>query len=121
MSADTPASYPVVIDPEYSAFLVKARIIGPQEGYAIALHGSQTRDFDVIAVPWITECRSPKNLVTRICFNTGWKMQSETPVEREHGRLVWSLLREEFGDPRFVDFSVMPPLGMGVDSPGGPQ
>lgn len=104
------SAWPVVIDTEYAAFLTKSRIIGKQEGYAIALHGSMTRDFDLVAIPWAEDCRKPINLVTRLCFSTGWKMQDESPTPREHGRLVWSLIREEFGDPRFIDFSVMPSI-----------
>lgn len=103
------SALPVIIDPDYSRFLVKARIIAKQEGYALAVHGSMIRDLDVVAIPWTAECRKPINLLTRICFNSGLKMQDETPTIREHGRLVWSLLFPEFGDPRFVDFSVMPP------------
>ncbi|MEM7789784.1 MAG: hypothetical protein AAF546_00150 [Verrucomicrobiota bacterium] len=101
-------AFPVVMDPEYSEFLTKARIIGKQEGYAIALHGSMTRDFDVVAIPWTSSCHDAFNLVMRLCLNTGWKDQDGDPVERDHGRLVWSLIREEFGDPRFIDLSVMP-------------
>lgn len=104
------SAFPVVIDPDYAAFLTKSRIIAKQEGYAIAIHGSLTRDFDLVAIPWIQDCRKPVNLVTRLCFNTGWKTQDGDPIEREHGRLVWSLIREEFGDPRFIDFSVMPAI-----------
>lgn len=104
------SAFPVVIDPDYAAFLTKSRIIAEQEGYAIAIHGSLTRDFDLVAIPWTKDCSKPITLLTRLCFNTAWKMQHETPTHREHGRLVWSLIREEFGDPRFIDFSVMPKI-----------
>lgn len=110
LAASAGSAFPVVIDPDYAAFLTKSRIIAKEEGYAIATHGSLTRDFDVVAIPWTKEARKPINLVTRLCFNTGWKTQDGDPVEREHGRLVWSLIREEFADPRFIDFSVMPSI-----------
>lgn len=115
-----------VVDPDYARFLTKARIIARQEGYAIAIHGSLTRDFDVIAVPWTAEASSPKALVCRISFNTGWYAQRHDggrakigegvePAIKEHGRMVWSLLSPNVGfttegppDPRWIDFSVMP-------------
>ncbi len=111
---------PVVIDPDYSAFIVRARIIAKQEGYALAIHGSTTRDLDLIAVPWTKDARSPQALTARIDFNTGWRRQRSNgtkcdigekvdPTVREHGRLVWTFLPDGFADPRFVDFSVIPP------------
>lgn len=111
---------PVVIDPDYSAFIVRARIIAKQEGYALAVHGSTTRDLDLIAVPWTKEARTPQALTARIDFNTGWRRQRADgtrceigervePTAREHGRLVWIFMPEGFADPRFVDFSVIPP------------
>ena len=111
---------PVVIDPDYSAFIVRARIIAKQEGYALAIHGSTTRDLDLIAVPWTKEARSPQALTARIDFNTGWRRQRADgtrceigervePTAKEHGRLVWTFMPEGFADPRFVDFSVIPP------------
>lgn len=96
-------------DPDYARFLTKAKIVAKQEGYAIAVHGSTMSDLDVVAIPWIAKPRSPKEMVTRVCFHSELKMQDEEPTEREHGRLVWSLLFPGFGDPRFVDFSVIPP------------
>ena len=120
-SPSSPCSgIPVVLDPDYSAFIVRARIIAKQEGYALAIHGSTTRDLDLIAVPWTTAARSPQALTTRIDFNTGWRRQRADgtrceigekvePTVREHGRLVWTFMPEGFADPRFVDFSVIPP------------
>jgi hypothetical protein len=30
------------------------------------------------------------------------------PGEKPHGRLVWTMVFKAFGDPRFIDLSVMP-------------
>lgn len=107
--ASTGSAVPIIVDPDYSRFIVQARIMAKQDGYALAVHGTLTRDLDVIAVPWAATCREPHNLVARIEGLLGWKRQAEEPTVREHGRLVWSLIRHEVGDPRFVDFSVIPP------------
>ena len=95
-------------DPDYAAFATKAKLVAKQEGYAIAIHGSTMADLDVIAIPWTEKPCKPKALVDRVCFHTDLKAQSQEPTKRLHGRLVWSLLFPGFGDPRFVDFSVLP-------------
>jgi len=102
---------PYFADPDYASFLSKARIIARQDGYALAVHGSAQRDLDVIAVPWVADPRQPIHLVTRIAFGTGLTIQTNEPTVREHGRLVWCLLFPVFGDPRYVDVSVISPHG----------
>lgn len=131
------ATIPMVIDPDYSAFIVKARLVAKSEGYAIAIHGSTTRDLDLIAVPWIATPRLPAALACQIAFNTGWLIQKSDgtragigervePAIREHGRMVWTFLppsadptSPDWPDPRFVDFSVIPPNAEAGQNNGG--
>ena len=111
--APTSSVQPVygVFDPDYARFFTKARIVAAEEGYALSVHGSFSRDMDMIAVPWTAYAshRTPMNLAAQVEYRTGWKLQSKEPTEREHGRLVWSFLAPETEDPRWIDFSVIPP------------
>jgi hypothetical protein len=97
-----------IIDPDYGRIYTMVRKLAWEEGYAIGLHGSFTRDLDLIAVPWDDgrNC-NPEKLVRRILQATGMKEAHGNPGAKPHGRLVWTLLLPEFGDPRFVDLSIM--------------
>lgn len=99
-----------IMDPDYARFVSKARCIARSEGYAIAVHGSMTRDLDVIAIPWVEKPNSsPSQLAHQIAGRTGLTLHPEIQL-REHGRIACTMLFPESGDPRFVDFSVMPPF-----------
>jgi hypothetical protein len=99
-----------IIDPDYGRIYTMVRKLAWEEGYAIGLHGSFTRDLDLIAVPWEAgrNCK-PEKLVARILQATGMTVAcTSNPGDKPYGRLVWTLLLPEFGDPRFVDLSIMP-------------
>lgn len=99
-----------IIDPDYARVFTMARVLAWQEGYAVAMHGSFTRDLDLIAVPWTDAACEPEHLVRRVADAAGLGFQSEKGHAHPHGRLVWTLLFPGFSDPRFVDFGVMPRL-----------
>ena len=40
-----------ILDPDYARFFSKARCTAHMDGYALAIHGSFTRDLDIIAIP----------------------------------------------------------------------
>lgn len=97
-----------VIDPDYARIYTMARCLAWQEGYALCMHGSFTRDLDLLAVPWTGSACEPEHLVQRIASATGLRPTGHPPGQKPHGRLAWTLLLPGFDDPRFVDFSVMP-------------
>lgn len=98
-----------IIDPEYGRVFTIARLIAWQEGYSVCAQGSFTRDLDLLAVPWTELARKDTEiLVRRIAQAAGLTIQGE-PSDKPHGRKAWTLLFPAFGDPRFVDLSVMPP------------
>lgn len=76
-------------------------------GYALAVHGSETRDFDVIAAPWIETASGPFGLVHAICIAIDGFISEdkEYPVHKPHGRLSWSI---QIGGGAYIDLSVMP-------------
>lgn len=95
-----------------SGFLDRVREIAHKAGYAIAVHGSQTRDLDLIAVPWTIQATSRDELVQRLCEQLGLLVKdyadgriTSNPEQKPHGRLAWALV----GCPapwRYVDLSV---------------
>lgn len=96
-----------IIDPDYARIFTIARCLGWSEGYALAIHGSFTRDLDMIAVPWTDAACSPEKLVTRIADAADLAINGD-PGQKPHGRLAFTLLFKGFSDPRFIDLSVMP-------------
>lgn len=97
-----------IIDPDYARIFTMARCLAWAEGYALLFHGSFTRDLDLIAVPWTAAACEPDHLQRRIVAAADLRSLDEKPSTKEHGRLVWTLVFKGFGDPRFIDFSVMP-------------
>lgn len=100
-----------IIDPEYARVFTIARCLAWAEGYALAMQGSFTRDLDLLAVPWTDTACEPEHLARRIEEAAGLRiMHPSKEGEKPHGRLVWTLKFKTFGDPRFVDLSIMPRL-----------
>jgi hypothetical protein len=97
-----------IIDPDYARVFTMARVLAWSEGYAMTMHGSFTRDLDLVAVPWTERACEPEHLARRICDAADLRFADKKPGVKPHGRLVWTLLFPKFGDPRFVDLSVMP-------------
>lgn len=109
------SAVPVVVDPAYSEFFVKARIAAKENGYALAMHGSGIRDLDLIAIPWTDESRSPTNLIAQVAYRTDCETNGHPVTEHKHGRLsVVFMINDHFSDPRYVDFSIMPPKEQNV-------
>jgi hypothetical protein len=105
----------------YGAFKEKALELG----YALAVHGSMQRDFDLVAVPWIEQAADAETLVEalrEICggfiIDPGtpagrWDAEQKqfvpatvgNPEIKPHGRLAWTI---QLGGRPSIDLSVMP-------------
>ena len=79
--------------------------IARSHGYAMAVHGSVARDFDLVCIPWVEEAADPQTVVDEITTKFAFK-ETDKPARREHGRLVYTL-SISFGDC-FIDLSFMP-------------
>ncbi len=99
----------------YAQLLPKIREAAKPLGYAIAIHGSMKRDFDLVAVPWIEEAASAEELVKMIAKEVdGFVIGGgPEPMERgkvtdgtkqPHGRLSFNIC---WGGKPFIDLSVM--------------
>lgn len=82
-------------------------------GYAIGLHGTLDRDYDLIAVPWVAEAVNDWDLAQAIFKVTGcvrWRVLQNQGVPKPHGRLVycfdWDKNNHENKD--YIDLSIMP-------------
>ena len=67
--------------------------IARSHGYALALHGTLQRDFDIIAIPWIDDVSDPTPLVKALCeeFDLEPNHEITEPDRRPHGRLSYSI------------------------------
>lgn len=99
----------------YDHALVLARATAYEHGYAIAVHGSEMRDLDLIGVPWTAEASDADTLAEAIRARTGGTFGQNPRTERPHGRLSWSIhLNNEHSLGNFkpvlpyIDLSVMP-------------
>lgn len=61
-----------------------------EHGYALAVHGSLQRDFDVIAIPW-TEDPSPPDKVIAEIVQSYFIRQIGEPTEIRHGRIAYTI------------------------------
>lgn len=96
------------------------REVARQHGYALAEHGSQRRDIDLIAVPWTAEAVDPIVLAEamraeteRLIGGAFYKPDENNelcwrgkPGLKPHRRLAWSF---HLGRGPYIDLSVMSP------------
>lgn len=98
--------------------------IGRRHGYAMAFHGSMSRDLDVVAVPWVVDANPPHELIDEILKLTGGRLKlndgtltssaiddAGQPVknafgEKPHGRRAYTIAFD--GAWHFIDLSVIP-------------
>lgn len=102
----------------YAQLLPQIRESAKCLGYAIAIHGTMSRDLDLIAVPWIEDAVPVGELVAAIAeavsgFVIGDIANCGTidqPTIQPHGRRSWNIC---WGGSPFIDLSVMPRIGDG--------
>ena len=75
-------------------------------GYALAIHGSMSRDFDLIAMPWTVEAVSDDELLTAFKKNHGLEPNHEGKVKKLHNRIAVTL--QISGGDVFADLSILP-------------
>lgn len=109
----------------YLSLLSDVREAAKRHGYAIGIHGSMSRDFDLIAAPWVDHPSPPdvlieaiRNTVNGTITPTGtvgarWDAEKnhfvdaiiENPKPKPCGRLAWNI---QIGGGAVLDVSVMP-------------
>lgn len=107
----------------YYAVLFPALVgVARVHGYALAIHGSMSRDCDIIAVPWVEYVSAPIVLVralAEVCqgslsHSVHWPvLKEEPPTNKPHRRLSWCIyLSDRGGSGPYLDVSVMPPIAL---------
>lgn len=91
--------------PAYAAMYQEFAEICRKHGYALAIHGSLQRDFDVIAVPWTETPSDPQEVVNEL-ESTFAIDAIRGPNQKPHGRICWSIVIG-FGHSQ-LDFSFIP-------------
>lgn len=87
-----------------------ARNVGKHQGYAVAVHGSQIRDLDLLAVPWIEDLAiTPLRLAETIAAALPGVIKGKAEP-KPHGRVAFVIFpRVRYGfDTWYIDLSVMP-------------
>ncbi len=93
--------------PGYCAIYPGMAEIFVSHGYALAIHGSMVRDFDLVAIPWVECPSSVENIIAEICkkYAIHYVPSETNPKENLHGRVCYTLFA--WGDWKF-DLSFMP-------------
>lgn len=91
--------------PVYASIYHEFAEVAREFGYALAIHGSLARDFDLIAIPWAENPASPEAVIAELEHQFAVEATGElTP--KLHGRLCQTLTFA-WGDS-FIDLSFMP-------------
>lgn len=102
----------------YTVLYPKLVEVAREQGYALAVHGSMVRDFDLIAVPWsdtacdaLTLVLAIKGVVRGIFSHEDFDdlVPDGNPSVKPHGRRAWSIHFTNAGcHGPYIDISVMP-------------
>lgn len=78
-------------------------------GYSLAVHGSLTRDIDLVAIPWEEKCVKSDELVDAITRKVNFYFKDikvvKCPHTKPHGRKSWAI---HISEKIYIDLSVMP-------------
>lgn len=96
---------PANFAPVYCALYPALAEIARKHGYAMAIHGTMARDFDLICIPWVEKPSKPEDVVAEIT-STYATTDITNPGYKHHGRLAYSVCFG-FGE-FFADLSFMP-------------
>lgn len=99
-----PLVYPQMLEP--------LRFIARINGYALTVHGSQIRDFDLVACPWTDRAAPQMDLATAIWRETPCLNRLAFPAfeAKPCGRIAFEFIffNDEHDDWFAIDLSVMP-------------
>lgn len=90
--------------PLYAMVYAQLAEIARAHGYAMAVHGSLAKDFDLICVPWVEDAADPQVIVDAITSSFVLRV-IDSPAMKLHNRLCYTL---SFGGNVYLDLSFMP-------------
>ena len=77
--------------PVYCALYPELAKVAREHGYALAIHGSLVRDFDLIAVPWVESPAEPDVLVEAVTARFALHRMDKAPTAKAHGRVAYTI------------------------------
>lgn len=105
----------------YNSIIPRIKKIANELGYAVAIHGSKTRDLDVMAMPWVKEAKAPETLAIALMrefhllgdrkqgdgysYTRKYLKEMAEKSNKPHGRRAYSL---PVKGRAYIDLSVMP-------------
>lgn len=89
----------------YAAMYPDFAKIARKNGYALAIHGSLQRDFDLIAIPWVENPSEAGAVIDEITSKLNVRVIGK-PQTKHHGRVAWTI-SVGFGECA-IDLSFMP-------------
>lgn len=95
--------------PLYAAIYHELAELCRSKGYALAVHGSLARDFDLVAIPWNDTAASPEEVIHSMIERWSTFRLLNDPVTKAHGRKVYTLLFSLWGEAA-LDLGFMPLL-----------
>ena len=124
---------PPTFAPAYVGMYVILAEIAREHGYALAIHGTVSRDFDLVAIPWTETAGEPGLLIEKLREAVGGliipsgtkggrydaargafvEAVIENPAIKPHGRLAWNIHID--GGAAVLDVSVMPRVEYGKE------
>ena len=61
-------------------------------GYALAIHGSVSSDFDLIAVPWVEHAADPDNVIEAVTKKFAIELPDDgKPTPKPHSRVAYKV------------------------------
>lgn len=81
---------PAVMAPLYVAIYPELAELLRQHGYALSIHGSLAKDFDLVAIPWAEMVSGPADVIAAI--EREFAMRSLVSTVKNHGRLCYTII-----------------------------
>lgn len=76
--------------PVYCAIYPDLAAVARSHGYALAVHGSLQRDFDLIAVPWVARPSDPDAVIADLERNFSIRCLTDG-TDKGHGRIAYTI------------------------------
>lgn len=99
--------------PVYASIYPELAEIARGHGYALAIHGSLARDFDLVAIPW-GDFVSPHDVVVAGMCHAFAMSNVKGPTPMNHGRVCYTLV-PKYGHTWFLDLSFTPAVESKVE------
>ena len=101
-----------IIKKRFEDALPKMKEVAREFGYAITVHGSMERDFDIVVIPWTenaSDITTVAHAIRDAAGSDNWRCP-QTKGDAPHGREWWPFDWEDSSNSNkeYVDMSIMP-------------